>query len=317
MNGIFSFGENTRTLPNIRSYLEILWDQFQDWEYQLLLIFATLYLVLSFWSEDEYMWIEAISIHFAVLFACIIGSICDYGKEKQFLSLRSEILNERCVVLRGQYGTSATVPVTDLVVGDIIQLEAGDRVPADCFLIEEMDMTVDEKMYYPDRAQSSRTPKQCSMKTINEAQEEDTNHLDNPDPILLSGSSIMSGAGKAVVLSVGKNTLREVELNIEDLKMGEEKTPLMEKLETLANIIGMYARVFSALAFVLFTIFWFCNILFGTSWDGSSQSLASNESLLGLLKNLITALALLIVCVPEGMPLAISMAVAFSTDNLK
>ena len=173
-----------------------------------------------------------------------------------------------------------------------------------------MDMTVDEKKYYPNRESSPRAPKQCS-------QDNGNNHLANPDPILLTGSLIMSGAGKAVVLSVGKNTLREVELTKDDLKIGEEKTPLMDKLETLGAIIGKWAYVVAALAFVLFTIFWYCNILFGTSWDGSSQSLASNESLMGLLKNLIVSLTLLIVCVPEGMPLAISMAVAFCTDNLK
>ena len=89
------------------------------------------------------------------------------------------------------------------MVGDVVILQAGDRVPADCLLIQEMDMTVDEKMYYPDRA--ALATKQCSDKG--------ENHLANPDPILLAGSLIMSGGGKAVVLAVGKNTLRETELS--------------------------------------------------------------------------------------------------------
>jgi len=122
----------------------------------------------------------------------------------------------------------------------------------------------------------------------------------------------MTGNGKAVVLAVGDRTLREVELTKDELKIGEEKTPLMEKLETLGAIIGKWAYIVSAAAFVLFTIFWFCNIMFS-----EDLALASNASLMKLVKNLIIALALLIVCVPEGMPLAISMAVAFSTDNLQ
>ena len=86
----------------------------------------------------------------------------------------------------------------------------------------------------------------------------------------------------------------------------------MAKLETLGAIIGKWAYIMSALAFVLFTIFWLCNIIFS-----EDEVLASNASLMKLIKNLIIALVLLIVCVPEGLPLAISMAVAFSTKNLK
>ena len=211
-------------------------------------------------------------------------------------------MNEKITVLRGQYGTSQSILVSELVVGDIILLQAGDRVPADCFLIQEMDMTVDEKLYYSDK--HDYAVKQCSYAG--------ENHLDNPDPILLSGSLVMTGSGKAVVMAVGKHTLRETELTKDMLKMDAEETPLMKKLGILASIVGKWAYILAALAFVLFTIFWFCNIMFGTH-----ASLVSSESLMGLLKNLQIAVALLIVCVPEGMPLAISLAVAFSTDSMK
>lgn len=80
----------------------------------------------------------------------MIQTFCDWGKEKQFLRLRAEVMNEKCVVLRGQYGTSQTVYVKDLVVGDVVIFDQGDRVPADCMLIEEMDMKVDQRFFYPD-----------------------------------------------------------------------------------------------------------------------------------------------------------------------
>ena len=228
-------------------------------------------LVASFWSEVPYKWLESVSIYFAVVFAALLASFCDYGKERQFLNLRAEIMNEKITVLRGQYGTSQSILITDLVVGDVVLLQAGDRVPADCLLIQEMDMSVDEKLYYPDKHEYA--VKQCSY--------EGGNHLDNPDPILLSGSLIMTGSGKAVVLAVGKNTLRETELTKDMLKMDAEETPLMKKLDVLAKIVAKWAYILAAVAFVLFTIFWFCNILFGTH-----ASLVSSASLLGLLKNL-------------------------------
>jgi len=295
------FGENKRSLPQIRSYLEVLRAQCDDFLVLLLLVFATVSLVASFWSDVPYKWLESVSIYFAVGFAALIQSLCDYGKERQFLNLRGEIMKEQATVLRGQYGTSQTVYVSELVVGDVVLLQAGDRVPADCLLIQEMDMTVDEKMYYPDRA--NLAVKQCS--------DNGENHLANPDPILLAGSLVRTGGGKAVVLAVGKRTLKETELSPDQLKMDAEDTPLMKKLGTLAAIVGKWAYIMAALAFALFTVFWLCMNLF------SDQSLVSNESLHGLLKNLQIAIALLIVCVPEGMPLAISLAVAFSTENLK
>ena len=75
-------------------------------------------------------------------------------------------------------------------------LEAGDRIPADCLLLEEMDMHVDQAHYFPEVAELAE--KQCSR--------DEDQHLENPDPILLTGCSIMSGSGKAV-LAVGKHTL--------------------------------------------------------------------------------------------------------------
>lgn len=115
-------------------------------------------------------------------------------------------MNEKVTVLRGQYGTSQTVYVKDLVIGDVILLNQGDRVPADCLLIEEMDMKVDQKFYSPDTQNAEMTMKQCSYNDF----QRDTD--ENPDPILLQDCIVMTGTGKAVVLAVGKHTLKEKEI---------------------------------------------------------------------------------------------------------
>ena len=193
--------------------------------------------------------------------------------------------------------------MSDLVVGDIVLLSAGDRVPADCLLIEEMDMWVDERIYYPERPNLAE--KQAS-------QDGGKNHLENPDPVLLSGSLIMSGNGKAVVLAVGKNTLREKEMDRQILAREKPRdSALEEKLRVLASIVGTQAKILAFVAFILFSIFWLSKLLYTETY------LSSNVSLQVLLKNLQIAIALLIVSVPEGMPLAISLAIAFSTQNLK
>jgi magnesium-transporting ATPase (P-type) len=104
-------------------------------------------------------------------------------------------------VYRGQYGTESEILVSDLVVGDVISVQQGDIVPADCILIEEMNISVDESKYGNSRA----VEKEPSALTMGDDDEPD-NHKKNPDNCLLTGSMIMSGGGRAVVCAVGENT---------------------------------------------------------------------------------------------------------------
>jgi len=124
-------------------------------------LLSIVWIVISFWSTEAYEWLEGASILFAVLFAAVIQTSTDYSKESKFLLLANEIQQEKCKVLRGQYATTQEIRVSEVVVGDVVLLEAGDRVPADCWLIEEMDMNVDESAYFPGQIVPSE--KQCSL----------------------------------------------------------------------------------------------------------------------------------------------------------
>lgn len=183
----------------------ILWDQFDEFYMQVLFVLGIACLLLSFYS-DAVSWVDAVSILFAILFAGGIQTICDWGKEKQFLLLKEEIKNDTVCVLRGAMGTSQTVYSRDIVVGDIVLLNEGDRVPADCMLIQEMDMKVDQKELFEDMEGAEMTDKETSYNNA----EEDIDH--NPDNLLLQDSLVMQGGGKAVVLAVGKHTLKEQEI---------------------------------------------------------------------------------------------------------
>jgi len=271
---------------------------------------ASLLIALFQTEQHPYKWVEGVSIFIAVLFAGLIQTFCDWGKEKQFLRLRQEIMAEKVTVLRGNNGTSQTIFVKDLVVGDVILLEQGDRVPADCVLIEEMDMKVDEKYYYPDVENSEMTAKQCSYQNV----EQDIEH--NPNPLLLQDSIVMSGSGKAVILAVGKHTLKEKEIEAahgsnNPLAIEKKLTPLQEKLEILAKLIGVWAYWIAMISVILFGIVWFIQCCV------RGEKLISGWSFQRAIELASTAVALLIVCVPEGMPLVISMAMAFSVDQLK
>lgn len=126
----------------------------------------------------------------------------------------------------------------------------------------------------------------------------------------------MAGAGKAVVLAVGEKTLHEVENEGKQLNFGEEFTPIQIRLQKLAVVISKYAYIFAALCLTVSTIFLIFNIMFGQDSEGTGISLISTDSLLDFLENMQIAVALIIVSVPEGLPLAISLALAFSIDRL-
>lgn len=121
----------------------------------------------------------------------------------------------------------------------------------------------------------------------------------------------MNGSGKAVVLATGEKTLVEVENEGRALKFGENPTPIQIRLQKLAVVISKYAYIFAALCLILSTIFLVFNVMFG-----SGTTLVSTDTVLDFLENLQIAVALIIVSVPEGLPLAVSIALAFSIDRL-
>jgi P-type E1-E2 ATPase len=153
--------------------------------------------------------------------------------------------------------------------------------------------------------------KQCSYQNIQ------TDVDQNPDPILLQDSIVMSGTCKAVVLAVGQHTLleKEIKANLKNdkyaLQVEKDVTQFQSKLEILAGIVGAYAYTLCVAALVLFGIIWLIFVM------ASDYKLVEAVSIQRAIDLASTAIALLIVCIPEGMPLVISMAMAFSVDKLK
>lgn len=94
-----------------------------------------------------YGWIEGAAIYFAIFIIVTVVAANDWMKDKQFVNLQSSVKDEKIAVIRGKYGATQSINIYDLVVGDIILLEAGARVPADCLLLEGQDLSIDESYY--------------------------------------------------------------------------------------------------------------------------------------------------------------------------
>ena len=160
--------------------------------------------------------IQGISIYVAIILIVGITSLNDWVKDKNFVKLQSELKDENVAVIRGKHGATQTINVFDLVVGDIILLETGARIPADSLLIEGQDLTVDESYYT-----SNLTRAVSKSVATNE------NVYNNPDSILLSNTLVATGSGKAVVCGVGSRSRRGI---LEDQLDTSSKTPLQAKL---------------------------------------------------------------------------------------
>mmetsp|Transcript_6400 Transcript_6400/g.5706 ORF Transcript_6400/g.5706 Transcript_6400/m.5706 type:complete len:393 (+) Transcript_6400:652-1830(+) len=172
------------------------------------------------------------------------------------------------------------------------------RVPADCILLEGTDVAADESGLTGEPEQLEKTPLT------------DNNFEHNPVPFLLAKTLIVSGQGVALILAVGTNTrsgMAEEKLNIE-----EEETPLQAKLETIANEIGKIGVYVAILTFIAMTV----NLIISTALDDTAE-LLHIDTLSALVSFLIIAITVIVVAVPEGLPLAVTIALAFSVMKMK
>lgn len=242
-------------------------------------------------------WVEGIAIYAAVAIIVSVTAGNNYAKEKQFQKLVSKANEDYIAVFRGSEGLTITVLNDELVVGDLIKIEAGMRIPADCVLVDGTDVATDE---------SSMTgePEQVDKSVCN-----DSTYIHNPCPFLTGNTLVVSGQGTAIVCAVGSNTrsgMAEEKLNIED-----EITPLQAKLETIANTIGKVGVYVAILTFVAMCVNLVVKKLL------AEQSITDMTTVNKIVDFVIIAITVIVVSVPEGLPLAVTMALAFSVMKMK
>ena len=299
VTNLFRFGENKKRLPRIRSLCELIAEAFGDRILQILLLAATVSLIIgviqSGWGHG---WIEGSSIYLAVIIIVSVTSGNNYVKEKQFQKLVSKAAEDFIPTFRGYDGLTQTLSNSDLVVGDIIKIDSGMRIPADCILLEGTDIATDESAM-------TGEPEQVEKHAPTES---DYQH--NPSPFLLSQTLVVSGQGIAIVCAVGVHTrsgMAEEKLSIED-----EETPLQTKLETIANEIGRIGVYVAVLTFVAMTV----KLVVDTVRD-EQRVLVSIQTLKALVNFVIIAITVIVVAVPEGLPLAVTISLAYSVMKMK
>jgi len=226
----YSFGKNTKPLQQLPRIIDSIKEALDNRILAALAIAALFSMIAGAISEPGWLgWVQGFSIYIGIFLIVSISAINDYNKDKNFVKLNSEVKKDRIGVIRGKLGVTQTVSIYKLVVGDIVLLEPGCMVPADCVLVEGEDIICDESKYSDDK---DKTRKKV-------ASEDNISHY--PDPFLLSNSFVIQGNAKAVVCVVGDKSRRG---SHEEKLDTDSKTPLQVRLERLgaqATKLGIQA----------------------------------------------------------------------------
>ncbi|XP_078443343.1 calcium-transporting ATPase 5, plasma membrane-type-like [Wolffia australiana] len=289
------FGSNTYPRKKSRSFWVFLWESWQDLTLVILMVAAVLSLFLGIKTEGlKEGWYDGGSIAFAVIIVIFVTAFSDYKQSLQFQSLNEEKRNIHLEVVRG--GRRIEVSIFDLVVGDVVPLKIGDQVPADGVLISGQSLSIDE---------SSMTGESKIV------------HKDHKAPFLMSGCKVADGYGTILVTAVGINTEWGLLMASITEDTGEE-TPLQVRLNGVATFIGTVGLSVASTVLIVLIIRFFTGHT--KNPDGSVQFIAgktSSKSVInGVVRIFTIAVTIVVVAVPEGLPLAVTLTLAYSMRKM-
>lgn len=296
------YGVNLLTPPKRTSLWKLYLEKFEDPVVRVLLIAAVFSFIISV-IENEYA--ETIGIIAAILLATGIGFYFEYDASKKFDLLNA--VNEETLVKVIRNGKIQEIPRKDIVVGDIVVLETGEEIPADGELIEAISLQVNE---------SNLTGEPVINKTIIEADfDEEATYASNK---VMRGTTVVDGHGMMKVLRVGDDT--EIgKVARQSTEQSGEPTPLNIQLTRLAKLIGKIGFAVAGATFVIFVSKDLYHYISANEITGWHNYMAIAQI---VLKYFMMAVTLIVVAVPEGLPMSVTLSLALnmrrmlSTNNL-
>lgn len=290
------YGKNYVGEPEEKTFLQFLLEAFlDDFTVQVLAAAGVASLGLEVWLASkeggEPTWLEGCSILAAVAVVVIVTAFNNWQQQRQFRSLQNAAMSEKGV--RAIRGTEIRIPSRDILVGDIILVEAGDILAADGILISGNDVRVDESALTGESDDIYRDPT-CSQ-------------------ALHSGAKVVSGVGRQLVTAVGERSQAgaiAAMVGSVETSLARDQTPLQTQLAAYASLIGKFGLVAAASATTVmagkYTYIQF--VLKEQPW--------SWIHLHAYLEHFIQGITILVVAVPEGLPLALTLSLAFSVSRM-
>ena len=289
-------GDNVLTPPKRPSLWKLYLEKFEDPVVRVLLVAACFSLLISIF-ENEYA--ETIGIILAILLATGIGFYFEYDANKKFDLLNS--VNEETPVKVLRNGQVQVIPRKDVVVGDVVLLETGDEIPADGDLIEAVSLQVNE---------SNLTGEPVISKTTDKAHfHPDATY---PSNRLMRGTMVVDGCARMCVDCVGDAT--EIgKVARQSTEQTSEPTPLNIQLDKLANLIS---KVGFSVAGLAFAIFFIKDVLLHYPFSTFTTFADWLPALKATLQYFMMAVTLIVVAVPEGLPMSVTLSLALNMRRM-
>jgi len=278
------YGRNEFPDPEFKSWFGLFIESFEDATLIVLIAAAVISFIVGLIDDPSTGWIEGAAILFAVLLVAAVTATNNFNKETQFRKLNKVKDDTEIGIIRD--GVVSSIDIKKVVVGDILLLNAGDRVPADGVLVEGSDVSCNE---------SALT-----------GESDDLRKETSGDLFLLSGSSVATGYAHMLVTSVGEQS----RWGKTKAKLATESadTPLQEKLDILAGQIGNLGIASAVATFIAMSVLWY---LYPERREDAGETLFEF-----LLRAFIICVTIVVVAVPEGLPLAVTLSLAYSTQKM-
>ena len=262
-------------------------------------------------------WIEGFAILMAVVVSSTVQAFNNYQKERQFQKLNDEAEGKKLIeIIRD--GQTHKMRLTECLVGDIVMIKGGDEIAGDGIVIQASSVGCDESaMTGETDVLEKLSIEECVSKRekLKKHDAGDTHHAahkihDIPSPVLISGTSFKQGAGKMLITCIGMNSaIGRIKKTISDNK--DDETPLQKKLEKIAEDIGKFGlvcAVLTLLVIILRTIIIYATKKPKQSWGAKETGYIIQAFLIGI--------TVLVVAIPEGLPLAVTLSLAYSVKKM-
>lgn len=316
------YGSNKLPERAPKSFLSLIWEAFNDKTMLLLTTAAIVSFTLGIYEvmtqPPEYDpegnkitkvdWIEGLAIMMAVVVVVVVSAANDYQKEMQFHRLNQKREDREIIVIRDD--KECLISIHDLLVGDLISLQTGDVIPADCILVKG-ECESDESSITGESETIKKLPLTESLAFYQDNKDKDIGDEHFPDCMLISGSRLLSGLGKAIVTSVGVHSVHGK--TMASLKEETESTPLQQRLSQLTDNISVYGCI---AAITLFVVLFIRFLFYIIPSNGRFHDLPAAEKGSKFMDIFITSITVIVVAVPEGLPLAVTLALAFATTRM-
>ena len=336
-----AFGSNKVFVEPVPHFCSYVWEALKDLMVRILIVAAIVSIVLgcTFSDDPSKDWIDGVSIIIAVLVVVLVGSITDYQKEQKFHEL-NEVQAEGTKYKLIRNGQPEDHISDDLLVGDLIMINYGDIMAADVLLIEGNGIKMDESALTGE----SDAMKKEKYEKCNELLKNGETKL--PSPLILSGTNCVEGSGKGIVIAVGDHSQKGIIRRTVDNAQEDSQTPLESKLERIAELIGYFgigAGIVTLVALMIRFAISFSSeskeynktskieslmtgIASNFPYRAKEDKIANNidneltDPRLNVAKKIldiiILCISIVVVAIPEGLPLAVTLSLAFSIKKM-